>query len=352
MGTGILATLLQLHGGSATGPLHLAAVVVLVLAWAVLLGLGGAFAVRVARRPGTLRATTTDPVVLPMWGTVAMGLLAVGSATVTVLPVAVPGAEALAVGVDAVLWTAGTVLGLATALGFSVVLLRGHPGPPTLVWGLPIVPPMVSATTGTAFAPYLGDGGRFLVVLVTSACFGLALVLGLLVFGIGYHHHWRVSPVALAASPSTWIPLGIVGQSAAAAQAIATAAAPVLAPDAASLAHDVAAGYGVVVLTIGLPLVAWAVVVTARGFLGRMPFTPGWWALTFPVGTLSLGAHLLGAATGSTVLTAVGAVVLAVLCGTWSLCATASLSAVAAARHPGAPTREASRTVRWARMGG
>ncbi|MBR7744726.1 C4-dicarboxylate ABC transporter [Phycicoccus sp. BSK3Z-2] len=329
MGTGILATLLQLHAGGPWGVLHAAAVAVLALAWAVLAGLTAAFAVRVAGDPGLLRRTWTDLAVLPFWGTVAMGLLAVGAATRTVLPAAAPGTLPAAVVVDGVLWTAGTLLGLGTAFGFGAVLLRTRDHAPTLVHGLPIVPPMVSATTGAGLVADVGaPAGRFLLVLVTSACFAVSLVLGLLVFARAYHHHWRVAPVPLAAAASTWIPLGIVGQSTAAAQGIAGAASGLLASDAAATARDVAVGYGLVVLGLGAPLVGWAVVVTVRGFVGRMPFGPGWWALTFPVGTLSLGAHALGGATGSPVLLVLGGVLLAVLCGTWTLCATASLRAL------------------------
>ena len=333
MGTGILATLLQLTSAGA-GPLHDLAVAVLALAWLLLLVLSGLFAARSLRVPGSLRATVTDTRVLPLWGTVAMGLLAVGAATSTVLPAVDAGLTGTAVALDAVLWTAGTVLGLATAFGFSVALMRRSVGTPTLVWGLPIVPPMVSATTGTAFAAHVGLTGRFLVVLVTTACFGVALVLGVLVFGIGYHHHWRVDPVALVASPSTWIPLGIVGQSTAAAQSIAAATHGLLTPDTSRLVHDLAVGYGVVTLAAGAPLLGWAALVTVRGFRGRMPFTPGWWALTFPVGTLSLGSHLLGVATGRPSLVVLGAAFLTLLGLTWSLCAVASVRAVVRAHGP------------------
>ena len=329
MGTGILATLLRLHAGGSPGVLTDAAVVVLVLAWAVLLGLTAAFGRRVLRDPGLLRRTWTDPGVMPFWGTVAMGLLAVGAASLTVLPAVAPAALPLAVAADAVLWTVGTTVGLGAAFGFAAVLLRTPGHAPTLVQGLPVVPPMVSATTGAALVGHAGTpAGRFLLVVAAAGCFATSLVLGVLVFARAYHHHWRGAPVPLAAAASTWIPLGIVGQSTAAAQAIADAAGPLLTPAAAASAHDAAVGYGLVVLAAGVPLVVWAVVVTVRGFLGRMPFGPGWWALTFPVGTLSLGAHSLGGATGSTWPAVLGAVFLALLCGTWTLCATATLWAL------------------------
>jgi len=254
-----------------------------------------------------------------------MGVLSVGSATLSV----VPGSGSVAVAL--VLWGIGTVLGLVTAIGFTARLVRGAAGEPTFVWGLPVVPPMVSATAGAALVPHLSDhpAGAVALLAASAACFPVALVLGLVVFAVGYHHHWRVAPLPLAATPSAWIPLGIVGQSVAAAQALATAAAPWLAPGAASEVRTLAVGYGVVVLAGGVPLVAWAALVTVRGFARRMPFGPGWWALTFPVGTVALGLHHLGGTSGHASFVVAGGVVLVVLCGTWTLCAGATARAVA-----------------------
>ena len=112
-------------------------------------------------------------------------------------------------------------------------------GAPTTTWGLPIVPPMVSATTGSALVPHLATReGQLLLVITTVACFFLALVLGLVVFAVAYRHHWRVAPLPLAASTSAWIPLGVVGQSTAAAQAIAVQAQRFVLPeDTGTLVH-------------------------------------------------------------------------------------------------------------------
>ena len=328
MGTAILATLLQTYGG--TGPLRTPAEILLGLAWLLLAGLGGGFAVRVLRRPERLRASVGSPATRAVWGTVAMGVLAVGSATLAVLPGRPSVLVALA------LWATGSVLGLVTAVGFTASLVRGTAGEPSFLWGLPVVPPMVSATVGAALVPHLAaHPGVAVALLVASAgCFPVALVLGLVVFAVGYHHHWRVVPVPLAASASAWIPLGIVGQSVAAAQALASAATPSLTASAAAGLHSLAVGYGVVVIALGVPLVGWAVVVTVRGFARRMPFAPGWWALTFPVGTVSLGLHHLGGASGHASFVVAGGVVLAVLCGTWTLCAAATVHGVAWCRDP------------------
>ncbi len=332
MGTSILATLLHLHAADLPGVGALAPVV-LVLAWVLLLGLSASFAHRVRTVPGALRSTITNPAVAATWGTVSMGILAAGSATLTVLPDLVPRFAPFALAVDEVTWLVGTGLGLVTSIGFAIALRKGVAGEPSLIWGLPVVAPMVSATTGTALVAHQDDPTiRAALLIACAACFALALILGLIVFGIGYHYHWRTAPVPLAASASTWIPLGIVGQSTAAAQAMATQAQGVLPPDVAARVHSAAMAYGWGMLAVGIPLIACALFVTIRGFVRHMPFTPGWWALTFPIGTLALGTHLLGQASGHPLLPAASIAFTVTLVGTWTLCAVASVRAVACAR--------------------
>ena len=338
MGTGILATLLQTLGGDLPGGRALA-VALLVVAWGVFLGLTTAFALRIARRPGVLADTIRDLPVLATWGMVSMGVLSLGSATATVVPAHWPALASAAWAVDGVLWSVGTVLGILTALGFATRLIGREVGSPTTTWGLPIVPPMVSATTGAALVPHLATRhGQLLLVIVAVACFFLALVLGLVVFAVAYHHHWRVAPLPLAAATSAWIPLGVVGQSTAAAQALAVQAQRFVLPEDSGTLTQVANGYGVVMLSCGIPLIVWATAMTVRGFRGGMPFSPGWWALTFPIGTVCLGLHGLEGGTGVRAFGLASDAVCLVLLGTWTLCAVATVRAV---RAQAATTREA-----------
>lgn len=323
MGTAILATLLQLVGGHVHGG-ALAARVLLILAWALLLVLTVGFARRCLADRAVLRESLHGLIPMAQWGMVSMGALAVGSATSTVLPAWAPALAHVAWVLDGVLWVLGSSLGFAIALGFAARLVGREAGEPTTVWGLAVVPPMVTATTGAALAGHADGAVRALVLLVAIAGFAIALCLGGIVFAVAYHHHWRVAPVPLATSASAWIPLGIVGQSVAAAQALTAAVRPDLTADAGTALAGLAHGYGVVMFLIGAPLVAWAVRVTARGFRLGMPFSPGWWAMTFPVGTIALGAHLLGQGTGWAWANLLAAVAVVTLVGTWSLCAGAS----------------------------
>jgi tellurite resistance protein TehA-like permease len=291
-------------------------------------GLTVGFAARVVRCPGAF-TTSVRVGQLPLWGMVSMGLLSVGAATAAVLPPWFPALTGPAVLVDGLLWTLGTLIGVATAIGFTVLLLRSDAGSPTTVWGLAVVPPMVSATVGAGLVPHLSSPSlQSALLIVTAACFILSLGLGGAIFAVAYHHHWRVAGLAVGASTTAWIPLGVVGQSTAAAQAMAGQAGRLLPASLAGVVQDIANDYGVVMLGLGVPLAGWAVAMTVRGFRNRMPFVPGWWSLTFPIGTLALGSHLLGVGSGMTGFLVAGVLCWLVLCGTWTLCAVASVRAV------------------------
>lgn len=329
MGTGILATITQ-----TLAPDLWVARGLLVIGWLLLVGLTVGFATRSVRSPGVLAASVrVGP--LPLWGMVSMGPLAVGSATAAVLSSWWPALAGPAVLIDGILWTLGTLVGLATAIGFTTLLIRSDAGRPTTVWGLAVVPPMVSATVGAGLVPHLPTTALQLAMLmVTAACFSLSLLLGAVIFAVAYHHHWRVAGLAVGASTTAWIPLGVVGQSTAATQAMALSAHPLLPAPLAAALDGLANDYGVGMLTLGVPLAAWAVAMTIRGFRHRMPFVPGWWSLTFPIGTLALGSHLLGVGTGMTVFLVAGVVCALVLCSTRTLCAVASGRAVLAQKSP------------------
>lgn len=341
MGTAILANLLGMHLGH-LGVGRALALALLVLAWILLVVLMSWFAVTCLRSPGTWRESWQYPFRAPLWGMASMGFLATGAATASVIPLTRPDLHHLAWSTDLLLWLIGTSLGLATAFGFLHAVSRDSIGEPSFVRGLAVVPPMVSATTGAALVPHAPEGAaRWVFLVFTLGCFAVALACGVVVFGVAYRHFWSGNPVPLPMRASTWIPLGMVGQSTAAAQTLDDAVRSVtnwsVDDPAARLAGTIAHGYGAVVLTVGVPLFGWALWTTSRALASRMPFSPGWWAMTFPVGTCCLGSTLLGRSLGYGWLETVGAVLLALLACNWALCAVVSVKSIAvSARHAAA----------------
>ena len=323
MGTGILSSLTMIHGVPVIPP------VLLVLGWLLLLGLTGAYLIRCVRQRGLFWTSFHQADQAPAWGMVAMGILAVGSATATVVSGvagAASDAAALAWKIDGILWLIGTALGLFSATTFVSLLIRTDAGAPRPVWGLPVVAPMVSATVGAGLAPHLSSHGVGMLVAVASfGCFLMALPLGATIFATAYHHAWFRDPLPLAASVSSFIPLGIVGQSTAAAQTLAGAFGHWIQDDAAGWAQLLAHAYGITVFLLGAPLFLWAVFTSYRAVARGMGFNPGWWASTFPVGTCSLGAHAMG-------WDGLSIAFLILLAAHWTVCAGVSLAALWAQR--------------------
>lgn len=332
MGTGILSTLLELnHEHLSFG--HTLSLLMMVIGWCIFWVLMIGFGLRSWKNPKHFIETIVNSKQTPMWGMVSMGFLAIGATTSTAIPAHFPSLTTLAWSVDWVMWIIGTIIGILTALGFACMLMRTDCGDPTPVWGLPIVPPMVSSTTGAALVPHTSNiTGGFWINVISAGCFFSALALGIAVFIVAYHHTWRRKPLPLAASAATWIPLGIVGQSTAAAQAMSIQSKHMLLPELSHAVQQMANIYGYIVLTIGTPLFIWAFYMTVRGFVKRMPFTPGWWAMTFPVGTCCLGTYFLGH-NAYPWFTDISVALCLMLCCTWTIAFVGSAMSIFHHRH-------------------
>lgn len=251
MGTSIASSLSFLHGLVGPGLVLLAVATGLLLTFTV----------------GWLQhrdPSFSQPFMGP-WGMVSMGLMSLGGAWT---------AATGHLGTQLVAWLVGMPLAVVVCLW----QLRRFNGSPTFLWGLAVVSPMVAATSGGQLASALPDPWAQWVRAVALGCFLLSLLTGVPLFARVYAARPRI-PAPFAGT--TWIPLGIVGQS--------TAAAHVL------LDAPVAHTYGLVMFSLGVPLI----VVAARRFWGGAvrrwaAYTPAWWGSTFPAGTLSLGAAYLG----------------------------------------------------------
>lgn len=271
MGTAILANLASLHGYPAPAWLILA------IAWILLIAQSVGFARRVHHDRTVLTDALTIPGEATGWGMVSMGILAVGAATAQIIPDTW--------GIDAVLWTIGTILGIAITPWFCAKILTHRAGQPVFAWGLPVVAPMVSATGGANLSGHVPAAFELPTLVVATGCFALTLTCALPIFAYVYAHGWP----PINASVSAFIPLGVVGQSTAAAHALSQ--------------HwerhgwhwtDAADHYGIIMACIGVCAVPWAYASLVRGLRNHMAFTPGWWASTFPIGTCCLGSWAQG----------------------------------------------------------
>ena len=147
---------------------------------------------------------------------------------------------------------------------------RKFVGSPNFQWGLALVVPMVAATNAAQLG-FIGLG-RFSFILVW--------IIGVPVFVYVYFALMRrrtTIPVLLG--HTAWIPVGVVGQS--------TAAAQLLFPQGFGLA------YATVMLPLGAAACVFALYHEFRTVRAWAPYNPAWWGATFPVGTMSLGTHFV-----------------------------------------------------------
>ncbi|MEU7027441.1 TDT family transporter [Streptomyces sp. NPDC046275] len=297
MGTSVVAT----AGAALPVPvpgLRTACTLVWALALAMLLVLLAARALHWTHHRDQARAHLLDPAVAPFYGCLSMALLAVGGGALVVGRdwIGTPAAVAL----DAVLFTAGTVIGLAAAVAVPYLMVTRHRiEAASPVWLLPVVAPMVSAALGPLLLPHLpGDEARATLLLACHAMFGISLLATLVMLPLVFGRLVTGGPLPLALTPTLFLVLGPLGQSTTAANAFADAAPGLLPAPYASGFTAFAVLYGVPVTGFALLWLALAGALVLRARRQGMGFAMTFWAFTFPVGTCVTGAEGLARHTG------------------------------------------------------
>ncbi len=333
MGTGIVAT------AGATLPydvpgLHLFTLGVWEIALALLLVLSVAFVVHWIRNPRAAQRYHHDPTLIQFYGAPPMAFLTVGAGAVLVGRSLI--GTGLAVDLDWVLWSIGTLTGLISAVAvpyrlFTELSIRSDSA--FGGWLMPIVPPMVSSATGALLIPHLATAtARATLLYACVAMFGLSLIASLIVITLIWSRLAHFGSSGSTRVPTLWIVLGPLGQSVTAAGLLGTnAAVAVPAPFARGFAFfSVAAGvpiWGFAVLWIAL-----ATALTVRTARQHLPFHLTWWSFTFPVGTFVTGTTRLFVATHLPAFRVAAGVSYLGLLGAWLLVATLTARHLTAGR--------------------
>ena len=222
------------------------------------------------RNPTVARSHAYNPQMGHFYGAAPMALLTVGAGAVLVGKDLI--GERVAVDLDWVLWTAGTLGGLFTAISIPYLMFTQYRVEPDAAFGgwlMPVVPPMVSAATGALLIPHMAPGtGRQTMLYGCYAMFGLSLVASLIIITMVWSRLAHFGTSGTARVPTLWIVLGPLGQSITAAGLLGTNAALAVDP-------HLADGMGVFAILYGVPVWGFAVLWIAIGDGADDPYRCG-----------------------------------------------------------------------------
>ena len=322
MGTGIVAT------AGASLPVHVPglrgfSLVVWVFAAALLAVLIAAVTVQRVRHPTAVHTHVRNPQMAHFFGAAPMALLTVGSGAVLVGRDLI--GERVAVDIAWVLWTAGTLGGLFTAVTIPFLMftqLNVEPDAAFGGWLMPVVPPMVSAAAGGLLIPHMAPGtGRTTMLYGCYAMFGMSLIAALIIISMIWSRLTLYGTSGTSRVPTLWIVLGPLGQGITAAGLLGAAAHLAAPPELAGAMNVFAVLFGVPVWGFAVLWIVLATELTVRTLRRGMPFALTWWSLTFPVGTFVTGTTQLANHTGLPAFRVAAVVAYAALLGTWGLVA-------------------------------
>lgn len=271
-----------------------------------------------------------DSVRAHSYGAPAMGIMSVGAGAYLAGQEIL--SEHLALGIFVSLWTIGTLIGLISATVVPYIMFTRHTFEPDGAFGgwlMPIVAPMVSASTGALLIEHVRPGqARLDFTLALFAMFGASLLASIIVTTQVWSRLMHKSVPAAATMPTAWIVLGFLGQSTTASNLLADHTRTVIGPVAATMAPKLAVLYGVPTMGFAMLWLAIIALLTRHALRRGMPFTLSWWSFTFPVGTCVTGASGLAAHTGSNAVAALAVWLFALLVTGWSVTAWRTLGVV------------------------
>lgn len=229
MGTEIVANAAVALPFRAAG-VHAFAVVVWLITTTMLVVLAAATVAHWVCHTEEARGHLRHPVMGHFYGAPPMAIMIVGAGTL------VAGKDLIglraAVDLDWVLWLIGAAGGLVSAVVVPYFAFTAHDNRPDSVtgaWLMPVVPPIVAASTGALLIPYAPAGqARASLLWCCYAMFGLVLFASVVIITLIWHRLAQPGVGDAVSVPTFWIVLGTLGESVTAVGLLAKVAGDVL----------------------------------------------------------------------------------------------------------------------------
>jgi C4-dicarboxylate transporter/malic acid transport protein len=330
MGTAVLAVITAGNplGSDAWRPLlEGLAAFFLVVATLLAVGLGAMYAARWTQHRDAALTDLRNPIPGPLIGTVPGGLLVLSTAFTAAGPILLP--DGLARGVATALLVIGAPLAILVGVVWAEELVDNAPIGLEKVTGTWFLPPVIAVLVPLAAAPLIADWPQPQLWLWLGYAFaGAGLLLFLFVAVLVIARLALKGPPPPPLAPAVWIALGPPGAGGVALIRLAQTAEAtgVVATDALRVATVVLA---TAMLGFAFWWLAFATLVLRRQLRrGRIPYSPAWWAWTFPLGAMTALTLVLGALWGSRAVEVIGAVLLVATITVWTVVAARTVVAL------------------------
>lgn len=320
MGTAVLAVVTAANpGGTATlEPLwDVLSVVFLTLATMLAIWFGVMYVARWLTYRDAALADLRNPIPGPLIGTVPGGLLVLSAAYSAAGPVMLP--DAVATAVATVLLVVGAPLALVVGVVWAEEVVHSAPLGLEKVTGTWFLPPVIAVLVPLAGAPLLVDWPAPEFWLWLGYAFaGAGLLLFVLVAVLVIARLALKGPPPPPLAPAVWIALGPPGAGGVALVRLARAAETTGVTSGTVLSTTTAA-VASAMLGFAFWWLAFAAMVLRRQLSrGPIPYTPAWWAWTFPLGAMTSLTVVLGSVWSSTAVATLGVVLLIATIAVWS----------------------------------
>jgi C4-dicarboxylate transporter/malic acid transport protein len=272
-------------------------------------------------------ADLRNPIPGPLIGSVPGGLLVLSAAFSAAGPLVLP--DGVARGVATALVVVAAPLALALGVVWAEEVVDNAPIPLEKVTGTWFLPPVIAVLVPLAAAPLLPTWPAADLWLALGYAFaGAGLILYLLVAGLVVARLAIKGPPPPPLAPAVWIALGPPGAGGIALLRLADAAESI-----GVAAADALLVTTVVLATALMGFALWwlafaAMVLRRQRRRGPIPWTPAWWAWTFPLGALTALTLALGRVWDSTGVTVIGLALLLATLAVWAAVSVRTLQAV------------------------